>query len=265
MPPAQTPLQHYPYLTRQEFDLAARGFLEQASTGAPEDGWAWVVPTQVALDFTRGGVERSRVYGYLASKRTLAMLGGHPTSGEVTDVSLTQAADFDDDDDFGVIEEEDASSVVPQTHPLDKFAVQNPAILIVDYHIVYSSSYQVPVLYFNAFYSDGTPLPLCDLYAHLVPTTYHSHLIAATSISHQGSISQQDHPVLGIPYFYVHPCETSTLMTAVKAFKGDQQERLVGAEGYLRAWLSLVGGPVGCKVNVGYFLEKEVSSSAPAV
>lgn len=97
---------------------------------------------------------------------------------------------------------------------------------------------------------DGTSLPLADLYTCLVPPTHLSSLSSATAASHQGSISQQDHPVLGVPYFYVHPCETAVLMNAVRPGEGGN----VGEEGYLRAWLSLVGGAVGVRVKLGYFV-----------
>ncbi|RUS17765.1 autophagocytosis associated protein [Endogone sp. FLAS-F59071] len=279
MPHPDTPLQHYPHLTRDEFQRAASAFLSQASNGAPEDGWIWVVPSQ----------KTPGMHAYLASKRTMVT----PTTSVAEhanrdapdrDAPDTQPVKVDNKEEFDVIEEAaDASELPfqfcilsptifftepqgpqgPQGPPTIPIALKplshhpdplksHPTTLTVDYHIVYSPSYQVPVLYFNAFYPDGTSLPLADLYTCLVPPTHLSSLSSATAASRQGSISQQDHPVLGVPYFYVHPCETAALMSAVRPGEGG----CVGEEGYLRAWLSLVGGAVGVRVKVGYFVEE---------
>jgi len=62
----------------------------------------------------------------------------------------------------------------------------------------------------------------------------------------QGAISQTDHPVLGVPYYFVHPCNTAAAM-------GEWQQRRRDGEGmedftaekYLAVWIGVVGGVVG--------------------
>lgn len=57
-----------------------------------------------------------------------------------------------------------------------------------------------------------------------------------------GGISQGDHPVLGLPYYFVHPCNTAD---AVREW---EREDGIGPEEYLRIWIGLVGGVVGLYV-----------------
>ncbi|XP_023556763.1 ubiquitin-like-conjugating enzyme ATG10 isoform X2 [Octodon degus] len=79
-----------------------------------------------------------------------------------------------------------------------------------EYHVLYSCSHQVPVLYFRASFADGRPLALQDIWDG-VHECYQARL-------RQGpwdTITQQEHPVLGQPFFVLHPCKTTEFMTPV--------------------------------------------------
>ncbi|CEP15939.1 hypothetical protein [Parasitella parasitica] len=107
-------------------------------------------------------------------------------------------------------------------------AVQDSTEIIqLEHHIVYSTSFQVPVLYFRVSFSDGTPLSHQEIFQFVIPNDYHD-----------ANITQNEHPILGKPCWYIHPCNTRGLMETM-AF--DQLD-------YIKAWLS-VYGPIA-KYNI---------------
>ncbi|KAI8996910.1 hypothetical protein BDB01DRAFT_768967 [Pilobolus umbonatus] len=135
-----------------------------------------------------------------------------------------------DREDVDVVEEDDE-------------CVADTEILVeMDYHIVYSPSYQVPVLYFRAtYYHDKTGLSLDDLYQYIIPSVYQTDILQPNSTS---VISQSDHPALGVPYWYVHPCETRTLMHCFR----------FNPEDYIQVWLSIQGPILNCQLSTEMFL-----------
>ncbi|XP_072025034.1 ubiquitin-like-conjugating enzyme ATG10 isoform X3 [Amphiura filiformis] len=112
-----------------------------------------------------------------------------------------------------------------------------------EYHIVYSSSYSVPVLYFTACKSDGKLLSLDEVW-QAIPEYYQ------TRLQHQRwtFITQQEHPYLGRPFFQLHPCHTADLMHAVLPQGTDSTKR----SNYLVTWLSSVGPVVGLSLPLVY-------------
>lgn len=106
-------------------------------------------------------------------------------------------------------------------------------IIQLEHHIVYSASYQVPVIYFKAFYSDGTPLSQKEIFQYIIPDSYQDAII-----------SQNDHPILGIPCWYVHPCDTRSLMKTMTFDSSD----------YIKVWLSVYGPIVKCNISASMFL-----------
>jgi len=59
-------------------------------------------------------------------------------------------------------------------------------------------------------------------------------------------ITQAEHPILGIPFFYVHPCQTSKLMKELLS------NNTTGFN-YILSWLSLIGPLVGLKIPFNWF------------
>ncbi|KAF9398830.1 E2-like conjugating enzyme atg10 [Podila epigama] len=135
-------------------------------------------------------------------------------------------------------QDEDVSELV-----LNNDGSVGEGLLSVSYHIVFSPSYQVPVLYFNAFTAGGAPLKLEEIYHALVPPEWRE---TVRNSGLNGGISQQDHPVLNVPYYYMHPCETVSLMETVLRANPDQlssQEAFLNT--YIATWLSFTGQAIG--------------------
>ncbi|CAO3590703.1 unnamed protein product [Absidia cylindrospora] len=128
--------------------------------------------------------------------------------------------------------------------------------ITVNHHIVYSASYQAPVLYFDAFFTDGMRLGLDDIYTHLVPPIYQQDL-KTSPVQAQGSITQADHPLLGRPFWYIHPCDTQTLLQTI--LFGAQTTSLgrhhqdAFLHDYIKVWLALLGPIVQCPVSPTLF------------
>jgi ubiquitin-like-conjugating enzyme ATG10 len=151
-------------------------------------------------------------------------------------------------------EQEEAATTVP---------VETGCIRSYHYHILYSASYAAPVLYFNVFglgmmcdlmfqlnthtVEDGVPLGLEEVWTEL-PHRYQNKdtqwtfitqkvlLLSRTTLNIQ---PLQEHPLLGVPFYHLHPCETSKLMALV--LNNKQKDSVEQKSGnYLFSWLSLV-------------------------
>lgn len=105
-------------------------------------------------------------------------------------------------------------------------------------HIVYSPTYQVPVLYFNGRSQDGSLLGVEEIWGD-VPQACKEHF----SNSH---ISQGEHPVLGLPFYFIHPCNTRHLM----ALLVDTQPLDTSNAAYLINWLSWVSPIFGIPISI---------------
>nr|XP_016929469.1 ubiquitin-like-conjugating enzyme ATG10 [Drosophila suzukii] len=70
----------------------------------------------------------------------------------------------------------------------------------VEYHVVYSISYQVPMMFFQAHRSDGSLLDLEATWKLFMPETKANDLYQI--------LTQMDHPVLFRPFMALHPCRT---------------------------------------------------------
>ncbi|XP_026722441.1 ubiquitin-like-conjugating enzyme ATG10 [Athene cunicularia] len=112
-----------------------------------------------------------------------------------------------------------------------------------EYHILYSSSYQVPVLYFRACFLDGRPLTLDEIWKN-VHACYQAHLLEGP----WDTITQQEHPLLGQPYFFLHPCRTNEFMSPILTSSQKQNRHT----NYIILWLSTVGPVVGLNLPLSY-------------
>ncbi|XP_013098082.2 ubiquitin-like-conjugating enzyme ATG10 [Stomoxys calcitrans] len=81
-------------------------------------------------------------------------------------------------------------------------------LLQIEYHIVYSVSYQVPIMYFQAHYSDGKMIKLDDAWQ-----IFHSNRNSQYSREDMlGILTQMEHPILFKPYMCLHPCRTAEIL-----------------------------------------------------
>ncbi|KAM0946459.1 hypothetical protein DsansV1_C09g0095181 [Dioscorea sansibarensis] len=111
---------------------------------------------------------------------------------------------------------------------------------IYDFHIVYSFSYQVPVLYFHGHQSDGQPLNLDEVEKDLPPSS--SKVLRESKWTF---MTLGEHPYLRRPWFTLHPCATSDWM---KLLFGDTSVKDLDISRYLPSWLSVVGQAVGLRI-----------------
>ncbi|XP_071657853.1 ubiquitin-like-conjugating enzyme ATG10 isoform X3 [Patagioenas fasciata] len=126
-----------------------------------------------------------------------------------------------------------------------------------EYHVLYSSSYQVPVLYFRACFLDGRPLTLDEIWRS-VHACYQAHLLEGP----WDTITQQEHPLLGQPFFVLHPCRTNEFMSSVLTGTRTQNRHT----NYIILWLSTVGPVVGLNLPLSYAkLAPEQNTNAVSV
>ncbi|XP_056149661.1 ubiquitin-like-conjugating enzyme ATG10 [Lampris incognitus] len=116
-------------------------------------------------------------------------------------------------------------------------------VLQYEYHILYSCSYRVPVLYFRASSLEGRSVSLQELWS-----TVHPNYRLRLQHNPLNTITQQEHPLLGQPFFVLHPCRTEGFMKPVLQ-AALQESRQVN---YLVSWLSVVGPVVGLEVPLSY-------------
>ncbi|KAL2368524.1 hypothetical protein RJ035_000882 [Blastomyces gilchristii] len=136
--------------------------------------------------------------------------------------------------------------------------------LQVEYNIMLSPTYQVPILYFflhninnnSSDISAKGPDSLLDVvYNCLVPAQHRSVL---KDVGIMGGLSIGHHPLSGLPVYFVHPCNTPDALRDVAGNK-----EVVTTETYLLLWLGLVGNCVGLHVPSKLLIEtrnREASS-----
>jgi len=137
---------------------------------------------------------------------------------------------------WGVEEEDDSTTVSGYQH-----SGINKEFLKYEYHILYSNSYSVPVLYFTASKQDGRLISLEEVWES-VPDVYRGRL------EHEKwtFLTQQDHPYLGVPFYQLHPCHTANMMKKASSLTSDKHVN------YLVTWLSTVGPVVGLDLSLAY-------------
>ncbi|KAL1092386.1 hypothetical protein V6Z11_D07G221200 [Gossypium hirsutum] len=109
-----------------------------------------------------------------------------------------------------------------------------------DFHIVYSSTFRVPVLYFRAYCSDGRPLPLDEI---------EKELPACASKEFSLPCSFLEHPYLKRPWYKLHPCGTAEWMKLLFLSDTANPKFEVVLELYLLSWFSVVGQVFGLRFS----------------
>ncbi|KAJ2767330.1 E2-like conjugating enzyme atg10 [Coemansia nantahalensis] len=127
-------------------------------------------------------------------------------------------------------------------------SVRRAEIGEVDYHIVYSPTWRVPVVYLRVQDARSAPETVMDVgRAAGMLAVDRAVRGAMADVEFGGALGIQDHPVLGVPFLYLHPCHTATLLRAVVAPPADGHASgvSIGTANYMAALLSLVGPAVG--------------------
>lgn len=124
--------------------------------------------------------------------------------------------------------------------------------LSINYDIVFSPTYQVPVLYIT--FQQPTDLTTTDS-GNIAPTSVDAvyELLVPGSMQAQvkdvgvmGALSMTDHPISGLPAYFVHPCRTAEVMRDL--FGSTDVGAPMDWTMYLLIWVGLIGGSVGLDV-----------------
>ena len=121
-----------------------------------------------------------------------------------------------------------------------------------EYHVIYSPSYQVPVLYFTVSNDSGKLVPLRDFWGFVSPF----HVTRESGMEWE-SVTQQEHPILCRPFYHVHPCHTPTIMATTLTNKPSHDSETGTRHGnsrssYLLSWLTTFGPTIGLSISLDY-------------
>lgn len=186
------------------------------------DGWSW--------ETAQGDKE-----GYLRKTALRHVFVGSKlkNSQQEVDSELKQSsAPGDDEDDDAVVQLNYCQSA-DGGHLCFQF----------EFHVVYSSSFRTPVLYFRAFSLEGKSLSLDDVWSFVGPKVRLSSSEALLS-----TVTQQEHPLLGQAFFMLHPCKTEHFMKPVLNAALKENRRV----NFVLTWLSVVAPLVGLDVPLEY-------------
>ncbi|KAI9373327.1 hypothetical protein BJX61DRAFT_552311 [Aspergillus egyptiacus] len=194
----------FPFLSPDEFEAACCVFLDRIQVAARHVAWS-----SIRLQSTGPILKISQSLSSLRNEKSIQ-------SEETQGYRDARLASY----------EEDPEALIrnPDTHD----------ILQVDYDVLLSPTYQVPVLYFVVRLA-GKPLGIDEVYRVLVPDQYRRNI---QSVGIMGGISFGYHPVSGTPALFVHPCNTAGAMRDIADGHG------ISPEAYLIIWLGLVGNCV---------------------
>ncbi|VDM30212.1 unnamed protein product [Hydatigera taeniaeformis] len=95
----------------------------------------------------------------------------------------------------------------------------------LEYRTTYSEAFAVPTLLFRGSLNDGSQVPLSYFWQRFAQASDHP----VTDL--WSVISQTEHKATGVPYFFLHPCKTRSLMLEINP---------PTATSYLSFWLSLI-------------------------
>ncbi|KAI7369564.1 hypothetical protein KC354_g1815 [Hortaea werneckii] len=229
--------------------LTATHFAQGVQTLA--SAWRDVVPDrsdwQDARALENDGVHRLRITRLVRPHTSAAPHDGQNLSCATTNLDREPVSNGEAEESLPQFEEDD-SEVLPKP---TSSSTGDRDEREVHYDIVYSPSYQVPVLYLSFPSTNSSPLPPPDeIYDLLVPHPYRAQLQAVGPMSALSMTGE--HPVTSGPAYFVHPCLTQDSMRAVMA------GRKVSAAEYLALWVGVVGTTVG--LNLPVSLARELQS-----
>ncbi|KAF7152773.1 hypothetical protein RHSIM_Rhsim01G0247600 [Rhododendron simsii] len=211
-------------LSSSEFRIAALAFAEKwnrfNSTSLPQ--WSW------SLCPKHPWTAAHEAEGYLSLENVFLREFSEENDDEVSDVGKEQPSCSGQDDAID-------GAILVQS--------RGDEIHLYDFHIVYSLSYRVPVLYFRGYCSDGQPLAL-DYIEKDLPSNSAKLLME----SKWTFITQEEHPFLNRPWCTLHPCGTSEWMKLLLSTDASRAQHRVEFENYLVSWFSVIGQVVGLRI-----------------
>lgn len=151
--------------------------------------------------------------------------------------------DNDNDDDVETFYDDDDDAIATPKVPSSNDTADARRIL-VEYSIVWSTTYQVPVLYFNLWEECGTKKSSFTAGVSEIVRSFERRVGIendTNTIKMNALLSQGEHPLLGVSAWYLHPCKTANVMETIVP----REQR----SDYLKAWLALYGSFAGLKID----------------
>ena len=149
------------------------------------------------------------------------------------------------EDEVAIPDEDDSEALVARVTDHDYYT------RLVQCDIAYSPAYQVPVLYLTfseVSTNKSIALPSPDeVYEILVPEDFKSPM---RSVGVMGALSMAEHPITGIPAYFVHPCRTQEAMSPLLENASPKARPCSGTQ-YLLLWFGVIGASVGLTVPIG--------------
>lgn len=105
------------------------------------------------------------------------------------------------------------------------------------FSIAYSYTWRVPVMYFSVQLPDGTPCSRDEVIGNLRCFCNNNEIVNDS----WDFVSSDEHPVTGIPSFFLHPCRTSHILETLNASTTCSAMRLW-------SWLSMISPTVGLSI-----------------
>lgn len=137
----------------------------------------------------------------------------------------------------------------------------------VEYHIILSATYRVPVLYFQLLHplNKAGANSVAQILEHIVPVLLRDQIesvgvLGAISLTVRPTLAigytghadrLQHHPVIGRPFFCIHPCNTSEALCEIIG------TRHVSPLEYMLIWLGLIGPAVGLHIHKAVEQERD--------
>ncbi|CAH8541430.1 unnamed protein product [Heterobilharzia americana] len=112
-------------------------------------------------------------------------------------------------------------------------------VILVEYRVVHSQSYQVPVLLIRFQTKSGRSLHHNKFWSENLRSSAFPISIDPLPLS---GLSEIEHPYLGVPFYQFHPCKTASLMSEVFSSTASQS---IDPVKYMIMWFSLIASPLG--------------------
>ncbi|ETV94064.1 hypothetical protein H310_12096 [Aphanomyces invadans] len=178
-------------------------------------------------------------YGYLISRNNVRHVGAAP-------LDEGSCGTHDGELDVGERFVSDPCAVDPTTNSVDG------CMCMYEFHVVYSPTYKVPLLYLRGHLVDGTLLNTQTVQQHM-------------STPGAKFISQDEHPVLGLPFYVLHPCETAACLSLLldqRVSTASSTRPPLPPLQHLLAWLTLVQPCTRIRVPASFAMAYLRSSSS---
>ena len=175
--------------------------------------------------------------GYLARRiDSLVRAASFSATGEVPSPSASAISSMNDED-----EEEDPSRLnllIPVPEDLN----DRTQLVFKEFHVIYNVAHEVPTVFFKVMTEGGSSLPIEYLWKEFIC----KQNLDPSYMDRLRTLTQQEHPFLGDPWYYLHPCNTSNLMGQIPATLDDENHK---DKRYLVGWMSTVLPLLGCPVS----------------